>query len=142
MYASRPRSPTVRRDVGASAVEMAIILPLLAFLCFGVVDLGRVLNAEIELSQGVREGVRMAALSGNSTNYTRANIRARVIAAAPNPGFQAPPTVADSDIVLCAATPSSDLTTASVTAKVNFRGILFTPPGGVLQQTAVMRCGA
>lgn len=130
-----------RRDHGASAVEMALILPLLAFLIFGVIDLGRILNAEIELSQGVREGVRMAALSGNSTTYTKPNIRARVIAAAPNPAFGAAPTVADADITLCAATPA-DLATASVTAKVTFRGILYTPPGGTLQQTAVMRCGA
>jgi len=130
-----------RRDAGASAVEMAIVLPLLAFLVFGIIDLGRVLNAEIELSQGVREGVRMAALSGNSTTYTKPAIRARVIAAAPNPAFGPNPTVSDADITLCAASPlASDV--ATVTARVTFRGILWTPPGGVLQQTAVMRCGA
>jgi len=44
-----------RRDAGASAVEMAIVLPLLAFLVMGVVDFGRALNAEIQLSQGARE---------------------------------------------------------------------------------------
>jgi Flp pilus assembly protein TadG len=122
---------------------MAITLPLLAFLAFGIVDFGRILNAEIELSQGAREGVRLAALAGGATNFDKAAVRARVLLAAPNPGLQqsSAATVADSDIMLCSST-SSATAFASVTAKVtNFRGILFTPNGGVLQQTAVMRCG-
>ena len=44
-----------RRDVGASAVEMAIVLPLLVLLVFGIIDFGRMLNAQIEISQAARE---------------------------------------------------------------------------------------
>jgi Flp pilus assembly protein TadG len=129
-----------RRDAGASAVEMAIVLPLLAFLVMGVVDFGRALNAEIQLSQGAREGVRLAALAGGNAAYDKAAVRARVILAAPAPGFSGTPTIADADISLCTNTsPASAV--ASVTAKLAFRGILWTPGGGTLQQTAVMRCG-
>jgi Flp pilus assembly protein TadG len=129
-----------RRDAGASAVEMAIVLPLLTFLVMGVVDLGRALNAEIQLSQGAREGVRLAALAGGNAAYDKAAVRARVILAAPAPGFSGSPTVADADITLCTNT-SPPTAVASVTAKLAFRGILWTPGGGTLQQTAVMRCG-
>ena len=55
-----------RRDAGASAVEMAIVLPVLVLLAFGIIDFGRMLNAQIQLSQAAREGVRLAALAGGS----------------------------------------------------------------------------
>ena len=60
-----------RRDAGASAVEMAIVLPLLVALVFGIIDFGRMLNAEIELSQAAREGVRLAALTEGNAAYAR-----------------------------------------------------------------------
>jgi Flp pilus assembly protein TadG len=129
-----------RRDAGASAVEMAFVLPLLTFLVLGVVDFGRILNAEIQLSQGAREGVRMAALAGSNAAYNKPAIRLRVIQAAPSPGFSGSPTVADADITLCTNLSGAN-DVASVTAKLAFKGILWTPGGGTLQQTAVMRCG-
>jgi Flp pilus assembly protein TadG len=65
-----------RRDSGAAAVEMALVLPLLLFVVFGVVDFGRMLNAQLTLTQAAREGARAAAL-GQSAD-------ARVQAAATN----------------------------------------------------------
>jgi Flp pilus assembly protein TadG len=52
----------VRRDRGAVAVEFALLLPVLLFLVFGIIDFGRALNAQITLTQAAREGARMAAL--------------------------------------------------------------------------------
>ena len=66
-----------RRDAGASAVEMAIVLPLLVLLVFGIIDFGRMLNAQIQLSQAAREGVRLAALAGGAA-YSTADVSARV----------------------------------------------------------------
>jgi Flp pilus assembly protein TadG len=45
------------------AVEFALLLPLLVLLVFGIIDLGRVLNAQITVSQAAREGARLAALA-------------------------------------------------------------------------------
>lgn len=49
-------------DRGAAAVEFALLLPLLLLIVFGLIDFGRALNAQITLTQAVREGARLAAL--------------------------------------------------------------------------------
>src|SRR6516164_4921226 len=51
-----------REDRGAAAVEFALLLPVLLFLVFGIIDFGRALNAQITLTQAAREGAGMAAL--------------------------------------------------------------------------------
>jgi Flp pilus assembly protein TadG len=56
------------RDRGAAAVEFALLLPLLLFLVFGIIDFGRALNAEIVLTQAAREGSRLAALGESNAN--------------------------------------------------------------------------
>jgi len=49
-------------DRGATAVEFALLLPLLLLLVFGIIDFGRAINAQITLTQAAREGARLAAL--------------------------------------------------------------------------------
>ena len=72
-----------RSERGAAAVEMALFLPILLFLVFGIIDFGRMLNAQITLTEAAREGARAAAL--NQDPLTEANaISARVSAATPN----------------------------------------------------------
>jgi len=51
------------RDRGATAVEVALLMPILLFLVMGIVDFGRALHAQITLTQAAREGVRVAALN-------------------------------------------------------------------------------
>jgi Flp pilus assembly protein TadG len=58
----RQQTVTSRRDRGASAVEFALLLPVLLLLLFGIVDFGRAINAQITLTQAAREGARVAAL--------------------------------------------------------------------------------
>lgn len=61
------------RDRGAAAVEFALLLPVLLFLVFGIIDFGRALNAQITLTQAAREGARLAALGEpNVVSGTRA----------------------------------------------------------------------
>lgn len=52
------RQRRVRGDEGAAAVELALVLPLLLLLVFGIIEFGRVFNASIEMSGGAREGAR------------------------------------------------------------------------------------
>lgn len=62
-------------DRGAVAVEFALVLPLLLFIVFGLIDFGRAYNAQVTLTQAAREGSRLAALN-------QPNIQARTQAAA------------------------------------------------------------
>lgn len=122
------------RDRGAAAVEMAIVLPVLVLLCFGIIDFSRMLNAHLQLSQASREGVRLAALG--SGGYTPAQVTQRAKDAAPNPGFTNnaisvdPPSMCSSASTLTA--------TAKVTVHYSYTGILFSHN---LSEQAGMRCG-
>ena len=58
----RPSGGRQARDRGATAVEFALLLPLLLLIVFGIIDFGRALNAQITLTQAAREGARLAAL--------------------------------------------------------------------------------
>jgi hypothetical protein len=120
-------------DRGAAAVEMALVLPLLISMLLGIIDFGRLFNAEIQLSQAAREGARIAALGA-----TAGDPIARALAAAPNPGFSS--AVPTGTAIIC--TPASAAgDNGSVTLRYAFE--FFLPvPNRTLTQTAVMRCGA
>lgn len=61
-----------QRDRGAAAVEFALLLPLLLFIVFGLIDFGRALNAQITLTQAAREGARVDALGeSNVVGHTQ-----------------------------------------------------------------------
>jgi len=49
-------------DRGATAVEFALLLPLLLLIVMGIIDFGRILNAQQTLTQAAREGARLVAL--------------------------------------------------------------------------------
>jgi Flp pilus assembly protein TadG len=49
-------------DRGATVVEFALLLPLLLLIVMGIVDFGRLLNAQESLTQAAREGARLVAL--------------------------------------------------------------------------------
>lgn len=65
--------PGQQRDRGATAVEFALLLPVLLLVVFGIVDFGRALNAQITLTQAAREGARLTALNApNVVSRTQA----------------------------------------------------------------------
>lgn len=68
----------VGSDQGASAVEFAIVLPLLAVLLFGIIQYGFTFFEYIQVAQSAREAVRWGALGS-----TDAEVRAKAVAAAP-----------------------------------------------------------
>lgn len=74
------------RDRGAAAVEIALVLPLLIAMLFGIIDVSRLFNAELQLSQAAREGARLASLRPNPTSTDLGDIRTRAQQAAPSIG--------------------------------------------------------
>ena len=64
---------------GAAAVELAIILPLLMRLLFGIIEFGFVFNRWSTVTHSAREGVRQLALG-----YPAAEAEAMAEAAAPD----------------------------------------------------------
>ena len=123
-----------RRDRGAAAVELALVLPVLFTMLFGVIDFGRLFNAEIQLSQAAREGARIAALGATAGDPV-----ARAIAAAPAPGFGGGGTVTGTAIV-CPAAPAAGAD-GVVTVRLAFTFFIPLFPDRTLTQTARMRCG-
>lgn len=57
------RGPRLRGDDGASAVEFALVLPILLMLLFGVIDYGWWFGETLGLRSGVREAARLGAVN-------------------------------------------------------------------------------
>src|SRR5579863_5400558 len=136
---NRRRSGGGAPDRGAAAVEFALLLPVLLLLVFGLIDLGRALNAQITLTQAAREGARLAALS-------QANVVSRTQAAA----------IGLSGVtVTVTACPSGSGAASDATVQVSYPFTFITPLGAIgrlfggsgpgssltLTATAVMACG-
>lgn len=68
-----------RCERGASAVEFALIVPVLLLLIGGIIDFGRAYYQEIQLSNAARDGARLASLG---TAYSTSQIQGQVILAA------------------------------------------------------------
>jgi hypothetical protein len=55
----RKQTPRIR-DRGAAAVEFALVVPVLLIVVFGIIDFGRMLNAQLQVTEAAREGARAA----------------------------------------------------------------------------------
>lgn len=62
----RVRGLRRRADRGAAAVETALVLPLLLMVVFAMIDFGRMLNAQIRVTEAAREGARALTLIGEN----------------------------------------------------------------------------
>ncbi|GAH83835.1 unnamed protein product [marine sediment metagenome] len=60
------RYGVIKSEKGASAVEFAIILPILIILVFGIVQFGIAFNNYITITHAAREGARIAAVDLNN----------------------------------------------------------------------------
>jgi Flp pilus assembly protein TadG len=117
---------------GAVAVEMAIIAPVLVLLLVGIIEFGFAFNAQLSLTQAVREGVRVGAIGDDLTEgamVARMNEAYIGLQGGSLSGSGTPCTAGDMDA-------SAELTGS----------LAYTTPIGSfgpfnLQARAVMRCG-
>lgn len=106
---------------GQTLVEFAIVLPLLAFLLFGIVQLGIVFNSYVTLTDATRAGARKAAV-GRSLPDPAGEAEAAVRSSAVN--------LQQSDLVVDVAPssnwdPGSDVTvTATYPYAIDLLGIV------------------
>ena len=84
-------APRAQRDGerGASAVEFAILLPLLVLLVFGIIQVSLVWNRSQGLHAAAREGARLASLPYSTTN----DVKTRVTDALQGVPLENPPTI-------------------------------------------------
>lgn len=139
MKMPRPQSWFLRlgsSQRGASAVEFAILLPLMLLILGGITDFGRAMFTEIQLQNAAREGARAAVVSDASED----EIIARASSSAPD--------MSDLEVTVDSQCPGD---TAQVTATKDFDWILLGPAARILgstttfsdnlSATAVMQCG-
>ena len=63
-----------RNRRGAAAVEFAIIAPLFFLIIFGMIEFGRMVMVQQIITNGAREGARMAILDGATTAEVDATV--------------------------------------------------------------------
>lgn len=103
-------------DRGAAAVEFALLLPVLLFVVFGIIDFGRALNAQITLTQAAREGARLVALN-------EPNVTSRTQTAATG--------LSGVTVTVLTACPAGSTGTADATVKVSYSFNFITPVGKI-----------
>lgn len=57
----------MKSEKGAALVEMALILPILIVLLFGIIDFGRIFHAYLTLDHAGREAAREASVGNDET---------------------------------------------------------------------------
>ena len=119
---------------GAAAVELALVLPMLVVLVFGIIEFGRAYNAKLHLSAAVREGARSLALGKPLTEVVTTVSNAA-------PGLDAT-ALAAPGAVTTSASPCLPGTPATVTVTYPFTySVPFINTATVtLSATGVMRC--
>jgi Flp pilus assembly protein TadG len=132
----------IRPERGAAAVEFALILPVLLLILLGIIEFGRVYNAQMQLTAAARDGARVMSIN-SAPSTAAADARAATIASA----GALNPAVADSQINI-AVSPSSTgvcmpgaLATVTVTYPMQFLSGMF---GASITLTGkgVMQCSA
>lgn len=114
-------------DGGASAVEFAIVLPLLILLLGGIIDFGFAFNAQIGLSHAAREGVRFEAIDPAGEDGAARAVDAYV------------PLMTTGVGASVTQNCPGDVAAVEIRATYDF---IFLPFGGrELSSEAVMRCG-
>ncbi len=106
----RSRRFGARGERGQSMAEFAMILPIFLVLVFAIVDFGMGLNAWITVTNSAREGARLGAVGG-----TTSEIQSRVLSTAD--GLAVTPTVTNAQ-----GTPGT-----SVTVKVDYQYNFISP---------------
>ncbi|MBI3969076.1 MAG: pilus assembly protein [Chloroflexi bacterium] len=105
-----------RSDRGQAMVEFAFVIALFLMIIFGVIDLGRAIQAQNQLAVAAREGARAAALTHNADGSTRTDAQIREAAKAAV-GLV---TLSDGNIAVDPAGTRTSGLTVTVTASYSF----------------------
>jgi len=109
------RRALLRSQSGQALVEMALVMPLLILLLFGVIEMGRIGYTYISVSNAARAGARVASLGSDDSA-----IRSAVAAAAP--------ALSPSDLIVEIAPPEGERQSGSmVTVRVSYPVHLLIP---------------
>ena len=101
-----------RDDRGASAVEFALVVPLLLMFLFGIISTGMTFSDHLAATNATREGSRY----GAATNYTAATWAASVKERVRQVYFNAGETVTDDQICVKLVTASGTTPVQSIGA--------------------------
>ena len=113
-------------DRGAAAVEFALVVPVLLIVVFGIIDFGRMLNAQLQVSEASREGARAASTMTGTAAQRRSAASSRVdMFSSSTTGGVTMDSAASS---FCGRTPSTG-SVNTVTTTYSFRFI--TPVGDI-----------
>lgn len=74
----------LKEEKGQALVELALILPVLLLLVFGIVEFGRVYGAYLTVNHAAREGARAAAVGFNDIDTEEVVLNASSSLAAEN----------------------------------------------------------
>lgn len=65
-----------RGERGQATVELALVLPVLLLILFGIMEFGRVFSAYLVITNAAREGARLAAVGADDTAIVQRVIEA------------------------------------------------------------------
>lgn len=123
------RGPRLRRgrrdDTGASALEFALVVPVLLLIVMGIIEFGFMFQAQLALTHAAREGARQASVG----RYDAGEVMSRA--------YPIVPSVATSPSPPSAAA-SGDAITITLTYDYDWR-VLPIPGTVPVRGTAVMR---
>ena len=127
---------TEKKERGAAAIELALILPLLLLVLFGIMEFGRAYNVQVSLTQAAREGARYAAV-----HYQEGGLNVSGAALSAAPALDGLGVTVTDNASSCAPGSNVNVTTSvslpSMTGFLDGIGIFPLNLSGV----AVMRCG-
>lgn len=134
------RAPGRRRESGAAAVELAIILPLLALLLFGIMQYGFYFWARSSAAAAVREGARRVSVGDYaSCSDLRSFVQTEVGAARGGKTVTTTRSFAKGTGNTLLGTEAGDIMTIKVSFYSLNVGLIPLPQGGLVSANAISR---
>lgn len=109
-----------RVDSGASAVEFALVMPMVILLVLGALDFGLLLQARAQAANAAREGVRFAALGYKAAEVEKI---AQNSVTGVSGTVQAKAECISVNAVPCTLGGESSGNTAKVTVSIRYQGV-------------------
>jgi Flp pilus assembly protein TadG len=112
------RTNRQRSEEGASAVELALVLPILVILLVGIVQFAFIFDQWLQIEHAAREGVRWASLVNPAPDVIQHTISAA-------PGLN--PAITSGDITLTPGDPTTAMPGTTATVVVRRAVPVFVP---------------